>query len=117
MDNQNNNHNNNFNRDRNHFGHNRNNDFHRRDNNQRFNNPNREQRFERTDVTFKDKTDEQIIQILLDKQKKIGRNVFGSDIHPLYELIIRQNKRIKALEEKNNSSSTPIVDSDEETNQ
>jgi hypothetical protein len=82
--------NNRFGGDRNRFGGDRN-----RDN----------RRFEQTDVTFKDKTDEQIVQILLEKQKKIGRNLFGSDIHPLYELIIRQNKRIKILEEKLNSSS------------
>ena len=103
MDNQiNNNHNNNFNRDRNHF--NRDRSFNRHDDNRRFNNPNGGQRFERGDVTFKDKTDDQIVQILLDKQKKIGRNLFGSDVHPLYELIIRQNKRIKTLEEKLNLS-------------
>jgi hypothetical protein len=105
MDNQNNNHNNNFNRDRNHFNRDRN--FDRRDHRPRFDNQGGGQRFERADVTFKDKSDDQIIQLLLDKQKKIGRNVFGSDIHPLYELIIRQNKRIKALEEKlGNTTST-----------
>lgn len=103
MDDQNNN--NNYNRDRNHFNHNRNHGFNRNDGNRHFNNHNHEQRFERADVTFKDKTDDQIVQILLDKQKKIGRNLFGSDIHPLYELIIRQNKRIKVLEEKLNVSS------------
>lgn len=117
MEFQDNNNGNNFNHDRNRHG-NRDggfrggNDGHRRFDNrggQGGFNPNGGQRFERQDVTFKDKTDDQIVQILLDKQKKIGRNLFGSDIHPLYELIIRQNKRIKALEEKTKTQSSDEI--------
>lgn len=70
--------------------------FNRHNNNHKFKHHDR--RFD--DINLSTKTDEEIVQILLDKQKKIGSNIFASDIRPLYELIIRQNKKIKSLEEK-----------------